>query len=170
MQANKEIHQNLSLNGRAESRHIQGTDLSKPYSNKAAIDTRSRQSALLAPGVSEIVIPSFGEISLELILPMVAHLSRQSDERWLTWIGETQLSKTKSVHHQFSADCTRTISSRSDEETLWLMWEAANNGTSAFVVATLNNPSTVMTKQRALLEQACNKGKSRILILKPAHH
>lgn len=134
-----------------------------PLGNNAE---RSSTNALAAPGVSEIVIPAWEQASFELVLPMLAHLSHQAETRWLTWIGKSGLSKTTIAPHPFAESNLRMISSKSDEETLWMMWEALNNGTSAFVAASFDNPNSVQEKERQLLTNACHNGHSRALIIK----
>lgn len=124
------------------------------------------QTALLKPGVSELVIPNWEQASFELLLPMLAHLSHQAGQRWLTWIGKNGLSKPSISHHPFAESNLRMIQSANDEETLWMMWDTLNNGTSAFVVATIDNPTSVQEKERQLLDKACQHGHSRALIIK----
>lgn len=119
-----------------------------------------------SPGVSELLIPSWEQDSLDLVLPMLAHLSHQTSDRWLTWLGQTGISKQDISTHSFDANKLRTIRSQSDEETLWMMWDALNNGTSAFVVAIFNDASSVSQKEIEQLEQACFSGNTRALVIK----
>lgn len=127
---------------------------------------RNNQATLLKPGVSELMIPAWEQASLELLLPMLSHLSHQADDRWLTWIGQPCLSKQIAKMHQLNRSNVRMINSQNDEETLWLMWDALNNGTSAFVVATFESPTCVTHKERKLLEKACFSGNARALVVK----
>jgi hypothetical protein len=46
------------------------------------------------------------------------------------------------------------------------MWEALNNSTSSFVVASFQDASSVQQRERSLLESACKNGDSRGLVLK----
>lgn len=124
------------------------------------------RTKLLNPGVSELMIPAWEQASLELLLPMLSHLSHQADNRWLTWIGKPCLSKQIAKTHQVNRSNVRMINSQNDEETLWLMWDALNNGTSAFVVATFEASNCVSYKERTLLEQACFSGNARALVVK----
>lgn len=122
--------------------------------------------SLLKAGISELILPSWEQASFELLLPMVSHLSHQAGERWLTWLGKTNLSKGIGLKHELNRKNIRTIASANDEETLWMTWDALNNGTSAFVVASFELSSTVTQKERAQLEQACANGQCRALIIK----
>ena len=117
-------------------------------------------------GISEIIMPQRQNDSLELLLPMLAHLSRQTDERWMTWIAAPQLSKALVTHYGFNLNKVRLMHSQSDEESLWLSWEALNNGTSAYVVTHLQQAHTFHAKERGQLEVAANYGYSRGLIIK----
>lgn len=118
------------------------------------------------PGVSEIVMPAGGQETGELILPMLAHLSQQSKDRWLTWISPDVLPKQLYRSYGFSLKNVRTIHSSNDEQSLWIMWDALNNGTSDYVVAGFNQSASVTKRERRLLETACQNGNARALILK----
>jgi len=123
------------------------------------------------PGLSELIVPSFEQHSYELMLPMLSHLSHQSGDRWLTWISSERHPKQLFEYYGFKLNSVRQIRSESDEETLWLMWETLNNGTSAFVVGDFADNVSVQSRERHLLEQACANGHSRALVLKlPSVH
>lgn len=128
--------------------------------------SQNEHTKLLKPGVSELMIPAWEQASFELLLPMLSHLSHQAEDRWLTWIGKPCLSKDIAQAHQLNRSNVRMINSQSDQETLWLMWDALNNGTSAFVVASFQSTQSVTHKERSLLEAACNSGHARALVVK----
>lgn len=125
--------------------------------------SQSSPSQFARPGLSEIILP---HESNELILPMLAHLSHQADDRWLTWVSAAKLPKNVYENYGFNLNNVRTINSSSDESTLWLMWEALSNSTSAFVVGTFHHGSSVGNREIQQLENACHTGQSRALILK----
>ncbi len=118
------------------------------------------------PGVSEIILPAQEQNTNELILPMLAHLSHQAEDRWLTWVCQDRLPKDLFESYGFNLQNVRIICSPSDHQTLWVMWEALNNSTSAFVVANFNHDTSVKNRERVLLENACMNGNSRALVLK----
>ena len=118
------------------------------------------------PGVTEIVLPGSEQHSSELVLPMLAHLSHQAADRWFTLVGPERLPKDVCERYGFNLLNVRSLASQQDESTLWMVWDALNNGTSAFVVASLQHSSSVKNRERALLEQACLTGQSRALLLK----
>ena len=130
------------------------------------LDSQPDQRAIQQPGVSELIIPSWEQASLELVLPMLAHLSHQAHDRWLTWIGNPPLTRIQIKQHAFSDQNLRVIKSRNDDEVLWMMWDALNNGTSSFVVGCIKECAKAQDKERRLLEQACFAGSSRALIIK----
>lgn len=122
------------------------------------------------PGVSEILIPAWEQTSIDLVLPMLAHLSHQAGNRWLTWISPTGLSKAKVEEFEFNTGNVRLIHSHNDAETLWAMWDALSLGTSAFVVGSFFDGQSVQQNERQQLENACLNGDARGLVLKlPTH-
>ncbi|WP_096086473.1 hypothetical protein [Agaribacterium haliotis] len=125
-----------------------------------------QHSALAVPGVSEVIVPTWEHASLELVLPMLAHLSHQAGERWLTWIAPDLPPKSELDKYGFNPRTLRFIRSSGDEQSLWMMWDALNNGTSAFVVSSFaKSYGLVQTKERKHLQQACSQGNSRALVL-----
>lgn len=137
-----------------------------PVSHIAPSLRSQTNTPLHKPGVSELIIPAREEASFELLLPMLAHLSYQTENRWLTWIGSSSLTKSELIQHQLNANSVRVIQSANDAETLWMMWDALNNGTSAFVVSSFTDSSTVTRKEIQQLENACTNGHSRALVVK----
>ncbi len=118
------------------------------------------------PGVSEIILPETRNSSLELVLPMLAHLSHKAGSRWMSWIGTNNLSKSTFDEYQFENANVRLIRSQSNEETLWMMWDALNHGTSSFVVGEFQSGIKLQRNEVKQLEQACYSGNCRALILK----
>jgi len=129
---------------------------------------RSQTQQITHPGVSEIIIPEAHGASLDLVMPMLAHLSHKAGARWMSWIGESNVPQTAFDEYQFERGNVRLIHSHNDEESLWMLWDALNNGTSAFVVASFTSSKYVQKNEIAKLEQACYQGNSRALVLK--HH
>ena len=102
------------------------------------------------------------ENSLDLVLPMLSHLSRESDHRWLTWVGPQLVDSSWLRQSTFNVSSTRLIHSYSDDETLWVFWEALKLGNSHTVVANLNHLSE---SSRANLEEAAHFGDTKGLVL-----
>lgn len=122
------------------------------------------------PKVSEIIIPTPFSSAFELVLPMVAHLSHQTGDRWMTWIGADKLDKSSIAEFDLNYSHVRMMHSSSDEETLWMMWDALQNGTSAVVIGSFNLNQSVQQTATHQLEMACKQGSSRALILKHPPH
>lgn len=119
-------------------------------------------------GITEIVLPPITTADGgELVLPMLAHLSQKAENRWFTWIGPEQLSRTKVQQYQLRDSSLRFIRSSNDKETLWMFWETLSNGNSATVVAMLDY---IDEKNRRLLELAAERGGSLGIILRRRKH
>lgn len=131
----------------------------------AQFKTLSTQNETSLPcGITEIVLPPLlNPGGLDLVLPMLAHLSQASSNRWFTWIGSEQLSRTKATEYQLRDEVFRFVRSPNDKETLWMFWEALSNGNSATVVAVMHH---IDEKNRRLLEQAAQRGGSLGIILR----
>ncbi len=128
---------------------------------------RHLQTAAAPAKISELVIPGKNSGALGLLMPMLAHLSQTTEGRWLTWIGNgLYFDRNDLLAHSGNTTNLRIIHSRSDEETLWLMWESLHNGTSTHVVGNFEASQSVLEGERAKLEQACQQGNSRALIIK----
>ena len=113
-------------------------------------------------GISEIVLATNSEESRDITFPMLAHLSKASKNRWFTWITDQPISKAVLAKYGFQLDHIRIIQSCGDSESLWLMWDALNNGTSDTVITDL---SSLTEKDRQKLEIAAFNGNTRGLVL-----
>lgn len=114
-------------------------------------------------GLTEILLSNFNDSNLDMVLPMLAHLSRNTaKDKWFTWIAPEPLSKAMLELYGFNLNNIRLIHTRSDEETLWVLWEALSNGKSDTVVATCDS---VSKKQFHELNSAAVNGQARGLIL-----
>ncbi|MFT5083965.1 MAG: cell division inhibitor SulA [Lentisphaeria bacterium] len=114
-------------------------------------------------GITEILMANSGPSNQLMIMPMLAHLSQQTKDRWFTWIAPKGGSKKNFDGFGFDKQRVRLIHTRNDEETLWVLWEALRNGTSAAVAANL---SSLGDKDRANLETAARIGGTRGLVLR----
>lgn len=115
-------------------------------------------------GITEIILPTIADPhGGDLVLPMIAHLSQSTENRWFTWIGPEPLSREKARRYQLKEGTLRFIHAPNDRETLWMFWEALSNGNSATVVAMLD---FIDERNRRLLESASKQGGSLGIILR----
>jgi cell division inhibitor SulA len=117
--------------------------------------------AASASRVTELVIP--GGDQQAILLPMVRYLSEQSQQQWLTLIShgiqEQRWLKAQGVNPQ----TLRVIQGGSQNDILWMTWEALTNGTSHTVVAELGaQPLDVMKE----LERAAEQGHCRLILVR----
>ncbi len=117
-------------------------------------------------GVTEVVLP--GDIGsraaqLAMVLPMLAHLSRQAKDRWFSWIAPQGISKQMLNDYGFDLSKVRLIHTRSEEDTLWVLWQALSEGNSEAVVA---SPGKLTDKAFSSLEQAASYGNSQGLLIR----
>jgi len=93
-------------------------------------------------------------------------LSAMAGSRWLSWIGQHELRREEALQYGLSARNLRLIHSRDTDDTLWAFWEALNNGTSAYVVATLPLPTSRLdARHMDYLNQAALNGECRGLLI-----
>ncbi len=111
-------------------------------------------------GITEILMP-YGD-DLAMVLPMLAHLSQQSDDRWFTWIVPSNFCVADLQPYNFPNNL-RLIYSHSNEQSLWLFWEALAKGNSAHVAVCLEAFSE---HDRERLEAASALGKTRGMVLR----
>ncbi len=118
---------------------------------------------LLHSGITEIVLPSESTQEYLLVLPMLAHLSRQSETRWFTWIAPRGINRKVLQDFGFALDKLRIVYTANDEETLWMLWDALSMGNSDTVVASHESLSAEDLRK---LELAACKGQSQGLLLR----
>ena len=119
--------------------------------------------------LTEIVLAESQHESYEIILPMLAHLSQQEKDRWFTWITpQGALHGIDIQSYGFAKERVRIIHTRSDEESLWVLWEALSNSNSATVVAKLSHFGEYHLEEHHWqeLEQAAALGNTRGLVLR----
>lgn len=119
-------------------------------------------------GVTEIVLPRDSQVresqaQLAMILPMLAHLSRQAKDRWFSWIAPTGVTKQSLIAYGFDLGKVRLIHTKDEQETLWVLWQALAEGNSDAVVA---SPGKLSEKALAKLEQAAFAGNTQGLLIR----
>jgi len=112
-------------------------------------------------GVTELVLTSDSPDQLHLLLPMLAHLSHNSGDRWITWISPKHLNRDLLAAYGVNTQCIRLI--HCQDENLWVIWEALASGTSNTVIA---SPGRLSEKELMQLEVAATKGECQGLLLR----
>ena len=97
-------------------------------------------------GVTEIVLPGFNAELDTVVLPMLAHLTQHSSQRWVTWITPMGLSKTgicKKLlqEYGFNLDKLRLIHLKDNQSSLKVFWDALSVGNSDTVVGSVDQLS-----------------------------
>lgn len=112
-------------------------------------------------GITEIVLPDSQDMGF--VLPMLAHISQQAQERWFTWFPEGQFSKSLLQKFQFNLPNMRMVRTDNMEQRLFYAWEALAEGNNHTVVAQLGKLSEKRLQQ---LEQAARVGKCSGLLIR----
>lgn len=114
-------------------------------------------------GITEIVLPGNDADCHEMVLPMIAYLSHQNQDKWLTWIAPKNISKTILQQYDFAKHNIRLIHPQNNQEGLRIFWDALTNGNSNTVIGSLNFFSD---KDRRNLEIASRQGHTRGIVLR----
>ena len=113
-------------------------------------------------GVTELVLTSNSPEQLQILLPMLAFLSNQHENRWITWIAPEYLNRQVLEAYGVNTRCIRLIHC-APENLLWVTWEALASGTSTTVIA---SPGKLSEKELHHLEAAAHKGQCQGLLLR----
>lgn len=117
----------------------------------------------LRAGVTEILLPNTHLNRFQMLLPMLAYLSRNaSDDKWFTWITPSSIDKHHLEQHNFKLENIQLIHSRSSEECLWALWESLRSGRSSVVVASCEG---ITKGQYASLNAAARCGDTQGLVI-----
>lgn len=116
-------------------------------------------------GITEIIMPQ-SEPPLDVALPMLAYLSHHSNNRWITWITQTPITKSLLLDRGFKLSNLRLVYADDDQDVKWIYWEALNNGRSDTVIAAVD---TLSQDEMKNFEQAASAGRSRGLLLRLRH-
>ncbi|MAZ89768.1 MAG: hypothetical protein CL693_19200 [Cellvibrionaceae bacterium] len=112
--------------------------------------------------ITELVLTKHSPDAKQLLLPMLAHLSQDS-ERWITWICDHKVDRNKLADYGVDTDKIRIIYSNQPEDTHWILWEALNAGTSHTVIAA---PGDLNDEAMRHFENAAQLGNSRGLFIR----
>lgn len=112
-------------------------------------------------GITEIVLPN--EQGFAMMLPMLAYLSQQAEDRWLTWLPPSPVNKAQLQAFGFDLSKVRIIHPSRYSEPYFLLWEALSQGNSSTVVA---SPGLLSEKEFSRLEAAAKIGSCRGLLIR----
>lgn len=113
-------------------------------------------------GITELVLTQHSPDAQLLLLPVLAHLSR-NNERWITWITPAAIDRAALAAYGVETHKIRIIRNKDIESTRWILWEALNTGTSHTVIAT---PGELSDSGFVHLEEAAQAGNSRALLIR----
>lgn len=114
-------------------------------------------------GVSEVILADgFGGHNT-ILLTILAHLTNQTNERWVTWIGPQVFHRKTLENAGINLGKLRVIHCNESSDNLWLFWEALANGKSDTVIAA---PGQLSESELQKLSQAANQGKTQGLIVR----
>ncbi|WP_286807424.1 MULTISPECIES: cell division inhibitor SulA [unclassified Marinimicrobium] len=123
------------------------------------------QSASPAPagGITELVLTHNAPEQTQLLLPMVAHLSRTPSDRWLTWISPGPVDRRLLERYGVDTRSIRLIHAPETDDSRWILWEALAKGNSHTVIA---SPGALSDRELKQLEAAALQGQCQALLLR----
>lgn len=104
--------------------------------------------------ITEVLIPE-GQNSNAIVMPLVASLSCQKNEGWLTWITHRKPSKQQLELLGVNVDKLRIVHIKENTDSRWMLWEALNKGNSHTVIA---DSAMLDAEDIIALEEAAEKG------------
>jgi len=113
-------------------------------------------------GITELVLTQRAPEQHQLLLPMIAHLSR-SRQRWLTWLTPGPIDRGLLEDYQVDLQTIRLIHIAEHSDSRWILWEALAEGNSHTVIA---SPGRLSEKDLRQLEAAAHKGECQGLLLR----
>ena len=122
----------------------------------------SKSQAAQYSGVSELFLTARSPELSVLLLPLLAHLSRD-DSRWITWVGPSGANRGLLQEYGVDIRRVRFVATNSGEDQRWMLWEALHAGTSHTVIA---DGSSLSEDDMLHLEQAAAEGSCRALLIR----
>ncbi len=116
-----------------------------------------------AGGITELVLTHNAPEQTQLLLPMVAHLSRTASDRWLTWISPGPVDRRLLEKYGVDARTIRLIHAPETKDNRWILWEALAKGNSHTVIA---SPGQLTDRELRQLEAAARQGQCQALLLR----
>lgn len=114
-------------------------------------------------GVTELVLTSDSPEQIALLLPMIAYLSNNCCDRWITWIAPHNISRELLESYGINTAYIRVIHCQNPQTLLWITWEALSAGNSHTVIS---SPGKLTDKELMHLELAAKTGKCQGLLLR----
>ena len=114
-------------------------------------------------GVTELVLSHDCPEHASLLFPMLAYLSRQAQDQWITWVAPKGINQALLSQYGVDTRKIRLVHASKAEDVLWITWEALAAGNSHTVIA---SPGKLSDKEFRDLEGAAHKGQSQGLLLR----
>lgn len=114
-------------------------------------------------GLTELVLTGDNSQQMALIMPMIAYLSKQDDERWITWITAHKLDPKLLRTFGVNTNCLRIVHSQHPEDQRWIAWDALTLGNSHTVIA---SPGKLTKRDLTQLENAAKNGGAQGILLR----
>ena len=124
--------------------------------------TASPEPDAVPSGITELVLTHRAPKQHQLLLPMIAHLSK-SHQRWLTWLTPSPIDRDLLEEYQVDFQAIRLIHTPENSDNRWILWEALAEGNSHTVIA---SPGRLSEKDLNQLEAAAHKGGCQGLLLR----
>lgn len=131
--------------------------------NTLRIDEQTQQQPARTSGVTELVLTSNAPEHAALLFPMIAHLSKKCQDRWITWIAPQNVTRQLLESYGVDTHLIRLIHTNKDQSALWITWEALAAGNSHTVIA---SPGRLTDKELIQLETAAMRGNCQGLLLR----
>lgn len=132
--------------------------------NNTALDHRPSSAH---SGLTELVLTDHSAQQQALVLSMAAHLSRQEDHRWLTWVtSDWQLASSLRARSDITQSNLRLVYCKEEADHLWMAWDALSLGNSHTVIA---SPGKLAEKAFSELERAAMIGGAQGILVRARH-
>jgi len=122
----------------------------------------SAQPHTASGGITELVLTQRAPEQRQLLLPMIAHLSK-SHRRWLTWLTPGPIDRGLLEAYHVDLRTIRLIHTPKQSDSRWILWEALAEGNSHTVIA---SPGRLNERDLKQLEVAAFKGACQGLLLR----
>lgn len=131
--------------------------------NALRIDEQNQQQPARTSGVTELVLTNDSPEHAALLFPMIAHLSKNCQDRWITWIAPQNVTRQLLERYGVDTCLIRLIHTHKEQNALWITWEALAAGNSHTVIA---SPGKLTDKELMQLETAAMRGNCQGLLLR----
>jgi len=112
---------------------------------------------IIERGIAEIVIPP-SIASAPIISPIVASLSQQTSDGWITWITLTRPNKASLIASGANTNRLRIVYIDRNDDARWVFWQALAQGNSHTVIA---EQSSWSKRDMEKLEIAAERGQCK---------